>query len=304
MQLSPRRESTVDAQLIAQVIAQLARDASIELNVQDLKHLQASRAFLPPGKRIYISHLPKQSWDDTLIACREVSEAGFEPIPHVPVRLVRSEAALDRFFERAVLDGRIREALLIAGDYEEIAGPYAAVSDVLRAGIIERHGLRRVSLAGHPEGHHKVGLEAIRRAEAEKAALTAAAGLDTTFVTQFFFEAKPFIDWVAQSRVAGIRARLIAGLSGPASLATLFKFAIRCGVGPSIRALGARPSSFLKLMGDHGPEEVMRDLAHARASGESDYDGVHFFCFGGYLRTCAWVRDVAAGHSTPFVSRF
>ncbi len=289
-----RRESTPEAQLV-QSIAQLARNASIELNVQDLKHLQSSRTLLPQGKRIYISHLPKQSWDDTLMACREVSSAGFDPIPHVPVRLLSSEAVLDSFLERAVAHGRIQEVLLVAGDYTQPAGPYASVSQVLRAGSLNLQGLRRVSLAGYPEGHHKVPLEEIRRAEVEKAALATAAGLETTFVTQFFFEAKPFIDWITQSRAAGIGARLVGGLAGPASVATLFKFAMRCGVGPSVRALGARPNSLVKLIGPHGPEEVMSELVQARTRLQSDYDGVHFFCFGGYLRTCEWVQKVANG---------
>src|SRR5689334_7446614 len=90
-------------------IVQLAREASIELNVQDLKHLEASRALLPEGKRMYISHLPKQSWDATLAACRQVSKAGFDPIPHIPVRLVESEAALDRILDVAVTDAGIKE---------------------------------------------------------------------------------------------------------------------------------------------------------------------------------------------------
>ena len=74
--------------------------------------------------------------------------------------------------------------------------------------------------------------------------LAAEAGLEATFLTQFFFEAQPFLEWVAASRAAGTRARLVGGLAGPAGIATLFKFAIRCGVGPSIRALGARPVFF------------------------------------------------------------
>src|SRR6476469_8469820 len=76
------------------VVAQFAREASIELNVQDLKDLEASRSFLSPGKRMYISHLPKQRWDETLTACAKVSAAGFDPIPHIPVRLIENEAAL------------------------------------------------------------------------------------------------------------------------------------------------------------------------------------------------------------------
>ena len=274
---------------------QLVRDASIELNVQDLKHLEASRPFLLERKRIYVSHLPNQTWEETLIACREVSSAGFDPIPHVPVRLLESRTALERFVDGAVRRGRVSELLLVAGDSPQSVGPYKTVADVLSIGVLNAHGIRRVSLAGHPEGHPKVSLEEIRRAEQEKAVLAAESGLEATFLTQFFFEAQPFLEWVAASRAAGTRARLVAGLAGPAGIATLFKFALRCGVGPSIRALGARPVSFVKLIGEHGPENVMSELADARSRAAADFDGVHLFCFGGYLRTCEWLHRVANG---------
>jgi methylenetetrahydrofolate reductase (NADPH) len=183
--------------------------------------------------------------------------------------------------------------LLIAGDYPHASGPYAAVVDVLRTGKLGEHGLTRVSLAGHPEGHPKVPLTEIRRAEREKAELALALGLETTLLTQFFFEAQPFLDWAKQLRSDVPGVRLVGGLSGPASIATLFRYAVRCGVGPSIRALGARPTSLVKLIGDHGPEHVMRDLASATRPGV--FDGVHFFCFGGFLRTCDWLHRVADG---------
>lgn len=276
-------------------IVQLAGDASIELNVQDLKHLDASRAFLPHGKRIYISHLPKQTWDATLAACDAVSKAGFDPIPHIPVRLLADQSTLDRILDQAVRSAQVKEVLLIAGDYPQAAGPYATVADVLRRGSLQQHGLRRVSLAGHPEGHPKVPVDEIRRAELEKAMLADQAGLETTFVTQFFFEGQPFLDWASACRSAGVRARLVGGLSGPAGIATLFKFAMRCGVGSSIRALGARPASFVKLIGEHGPESVLRELAEFRGNDAADFDGVHLFCFGGYLRTCEWLHRVANG---------
>lgn len=281
----------------ARTVVQLARDASIEINVQDLKFLDASRALLPQGKRIYVSHLPRQRWDETVAACRQVADAGFDPIPHIPVRLVDSEATLDLIFAGAISAG-VKEVLLVAGDYAQVAGPYSAVADVLRAGVVNRHGLTRVSLAGHPEGHPRVALEAIRQAEREKASLAEQWGLEATFVTQFFFEATPFLHWAADLRASGLRRpRLIAGLAGPAGIATLLKFARRCGVGPSIRALVARPNAIAKLLGEHGPEEVISDLAIAYEKDASLFDGLHFFCFGGYLRTCEWLSKAAAGAS-------
>jgi hypothetical protein len=38
----------------------------------------------------------------------------------------------------------------------------------------------------------------------------------------------------------------------------------------------------------------MRDLAVAYQRDTSTFDGLHFFCFGGYLRTCAWLKSIAA----------
>jgi methylenetetrahydrofolate reductase (NADPH) len=286
-------ERMTASQLDPAAITQLARECSIEMNVQDVRELEASRALLPAGKKVYVSHLPKQTWRQTLDACGAVSQAGFDPIPHIPVRLLDNERVLDSFLAEAVRDAGVHEVLLIAGDYPHPNGPYASVVDVLRTGKLGEHGLSRVSLAGHPEGHPKVALTEIRRAEREKAQLALSLGLETTLLTQFFFEAHPFLDWAKElrSEVAGVR--LVGGLSGPASIATLFRYAVRCGVGPSIRALGARPTSLVKLIGEHGPEHVMRDLASARVTQPALFDGVHFFCFGGFLRTCEWLHRAA-----------
>jgi methylenetetrahydrofolate reductase (NADPH) len=275
--------------------AELLRGASIEMNVQDVRDLEASRAWLPKGQTVYVSHLPRQTWIQTATACRAIHGAGFRAVPHLPARLIDSASTLDTVLAELIGCG-VDEILLIAGDYAGVAGPYSCVADVLRTGALTRHGLRRISFAGHPEGHPRVPLEEIRRAEREKAALATAAGLQVTFLTQFFFEATPFVDWCTELRAHGVPARIIAGLSAPAPLATLFRYAVRCGVGPSIRALGARPSSMLSLAGRHTPDAVLHDLVRARAqAGGAVFDGVHWFCFGGFLRTCEWVNALANG---------
>ncbi len=290
----PSPFAATDASSIASAVAQLVRRASVELNVQDVKELPASRELLPHGTRLYVSHLPKQSWDDTVGACRAAKEAGFDPIPHIPVRLIESESHLDMLLAQ-IAQAQVAEILLISGDYPRAAGPYALVADVLRSGLLQRHGLRRVSFAGHPEGHPAVPLAEIRRAELEKAELAAQLGLEATFVTQFFFESAPFLQWASEARRRGIvSARLVAGLAGPVGLATLLKFAKRCGVGSSIRALTARAGAFTKLLGEYRPEELVGELAAAQAENPARFDGVHFFCFGGYLRTCEWLARLAA----------
>ena len=83
--------------------------------------------------------------------------------------------------------------------------------------------------------------------------------------------------------------------AGPAKLATLLRYAVRCGVGPSIKALGSRPGTFTKLLGEQGPEHLLTELAEDTIEHPLSFQGIHLFCFGGYLRTCRWLHCVATG---------
>jgi methylenetetrahydrofolate reductase (NADPH) len=276
-------------------IAQLAREASIEITLHDMVHLAESRSVLPAGKTLFVSHLPKQQWHETEAACRAVRAAGFRPVPHVPVRLLPDAPTADRVLGGFVKSAQVDEVLLISGDYPQALGPYSEVLQLMRSGVLQRHGMRRVTVAGHPEGHPWVELADIRRAELNKARLAQQAGLELTLLTQFFFAQAPFLEWVRELRAAGVQARLVAGLAGPTKLSSLIKFAMRCGAGASMRVLTARPAAFAKLLGDHGPESVLRGLAQARCEKSSDFAGVHLFCFGGFVRTCRWLQAIADG---------
>jgi len=150
-------------------------------------------------------------------------------------------------------------------------------------------------VAGHPEGHPKLTRDELRRIERDKVTLAAEQNLELTFLTQFVFDAAPFLGWARELRALGVRSRLVVGLAGPAALSTLVKYAIRCGVGPSIRALTANPTSIAKLVGDRGPEKIVRAVAAAGVAGEIETFGIHLYSFGGLARTCAWMRAVADG---------
>jgi methylenetetrahydrofolate reductase (NADPH) len=212
-------------------------------------------------------------------------------VPHIPVRAIADAPALARLLRDLAAQARVREVLLIAGDAPRAAGPYESVADALRDSAFRDSGIRRVSFAGHPEGHPRVAMETIRRAEREKAAIAEEQDLQATFVTQFVFEPEPLLAWARDMRAEGVRARLVAGLAGPAKLSALFKYALRCGVGPSIRALGTNTATVAELVGDQGPLAMMRALADRHGS----FDGMHFYGFGGFLRTCEWLAEIASG---------
>lgn len=279
----------------AVAIAALARDASVEMTWHNASDVEACRGFLRAGTRIYVSFIPGQSWRDTISACSAVRAAGLEPVPHVPAREIADAAALDDLVTQLVSRAKVRRLLIIGGDRAKPAGPFAQSLDVMRSGVLERHGIREVSVAAHPEGHPRIADAELRRAEREKVECAARAGFDLVFLTQFFFEAEPFLRWAGEIRAQGVHARIVAGLAGPARLSTLFKYAIRCGAGASIRALGTRPASFAGLVGERGPERVARAIAHANVAQEITPFGMHLYSFGGLARTCAWIDAVAHG---------
>ena len=272
--------------------------ASLELNCLEVDELGAAREYLRPGQRIFVSHLPRQSWDQSLTASARVRAAGFEPVPHVPVRLLEDARQLEDILRRASAAG-VGELLLISGDYPQARGPYGDVLSVLESGLLTRCGFTRVSFAGHPEGHPSVSDAQIRQAQIDKAGRAASLGLEVTFVSQFFFDVAPFIAWARDLREAFVDARIVAGLPGPARVGKLLKLARHCGVGPSLRALTARPASAWELLGRSPADVLLAALKGAQQQHPGLFDAIHVFSFGGFEHTARWLRDCAR-HPHPW----
>jgi methylenetetrahydrofolate reductase (NADPH) len=288
------RSARRTAERETEAIAALAQQASVEMTRHDSEHLEACRQLLAPGTSMYVSHIPGQTWRQTLQCCISVRAAGFEPVPHLPVRELADEPALEQLVADLVAQAGVQRVLLIAGDRANPVGAFSQSLDVLRCGVLARHGIRRITVAGHPEGHPRVPIAELRRVEDEKVAFAADAGVELTFLTQFFFEPSPFLDWLRQLRARGVRTRIVAGLAGPTKLRTLFRYALRCGIGPSLRALGTAPASLAGLVGERGPERLVRAIACARGEDDVEPVGIHLYSFGGLVRTCSWIDAVAS----------
>lgn len=278
-----------------EAIVRLMGNASVEMTIHDEPHLAACGTLLRGSVNVYVSYLPKQNWEQTQRTVMAVRAAGFEPIPHVPARQIEDHAQLEDLLRRFAAGVAVRRILLIAGDRRTPLGPFGSTIDVLQTGLLANHGIQGVIVAGHPEGHPSIPAQALRANERAKVEAAQRAGLDVTFLTQFCFTAAPIISWIQQLRANGIRSPVVAGLAGPARLATLVKYAAICGIGPSLRNLGARAGALSQLATERGPETIIRALARAACDGTVDLAGVHFFSFGGLTRTCTWLSGAARG---------
>ena len=127
-----------------------------------------------------------------------------------------------------------------------------------------------------------------------KLALLRQAGIEPWVVTQFVFDAEPVLRWlpVMRGREPFLPVRI--GLPGPAGVATLARYAVRCGIGRSIGALARYGTSIARLVTEAGPEHVVRQLA-AAGWRELGVTGIHLFGFGGLARTARWLRAVTDG---------
>jgi methylenetetrahydrofolate reductase (NADPH) len=109
-------------------------------------------------------------------------------------------------------------------------------------------------------------------------------------LTQFGFASEPILRWIASLRATGIACPVCVGIAGPASIATLAKFAVRCGIGASLRALARGHSAFARILVEAGPDALIDSLAESE-NPDAPIDGLHVFTFGGIRRTAEWMHD-------------
>jgi methylenetetrahydrofolate reductase (NADPH) len=206
------------------------------------------------------------------------------------VRNFGSVDALDDFLARLNGEAEVRRVLVVAGDRAD-HGPFRSAADAIDSGLFRRRGIRTLGIAGYPEGHPKIGNDALFKALAEKVAAAEATGLTVEIVTQFCFDARAILDYVARLRAFGFEQPLRIGLVGPTSLAALLRYAGRCGVRASAQALARRSGMLRQMFALTVPDDLIRALADAAPAGVR----AHFFSFGGLPATARWAQAVAGG---------
>jgi methylenetetrahydrofolate reductase (NADPH) len=273
-------------------IMALVSGGSLEMSPRERDAIPAAAEYLPSGSEVFVSAPPAVSHHDIVSAAVALRRRGFEPVPHVAARSLVGFTQLNDLLARVAGEAGVRRALVIGGDLDPPSGPFHASFDVLSLGLFEKYGFNRIGLAGYPEGHPRIAQPALDQAFDAKLALLRQAGIEAHVVSQFVFDAAPVLDWLRTLRAAEPLLTVRIGLAGPAGIATLARYAVRCGIGHSINALARHGTSIARLVTETGPESVLRQLAVS----EPNISGIHLFSFGGLPRTARWLRAVTDGH--------
>ncbi|HXO92460.1 MAG TPA: hypothetical protein VN849_16855 [Stellaceae bacterium] len=280
-------------------LTELVAACSIEISPRDDLAGGRLRELLDPGTTVFVNHPGSVTHHDIVAACARLRDAGFEPVPHIAVRRLASFTQASDFLQRAVGQAQVRAALIIGGDPDHPVGPFPDSHDFLASGLVERHGLRAVAFAGYPEGHPRIAARTLDEALRAKVALARRQGLDVSLVTQFGFDAAPILRWIEALRAQHVICPVRVGIAGPATVATLAKFAVRCGIGESLRALARGYTAFARILAEAGPDALVDALVDGE---DRDFpiDGLHVFTFGGVRRAAAWMQSTTNPSNDTF----
>ena len=133
-----------------ETISELLKYGSIEL-AKEGKVLAKVKDVLPYGTSVNTPSLPNKPLDDVIDNLRLIQGAGFNPVPHIAARRVKSKTELNEFLKIAVDECGVHRVLLIGGDLDESQGPYQDAIHILQEDVSTNSGIREVGFAGYPE---------------------------------------------------------------------------------------------------------------------------------------------------------
>jgi methylenetetrahydrofolate reductase (NADPH) len=296
--LSFVRKPAAPATPVGDGLAALLGDFSIEVMPRTAARIEDFRAILPAGTRVYVAHIDGTDFSDMLATARRLVDEGFAVMPHIAARGIADRAELEGRIA-CYADVGVHRALVIAGGITTPRGAYSEAIELLETGLFDAYGFTDLHVAGHPEGNSDIdpagGDANAMAALARKAAFRRETDARMAIATQFCFEAAPVIAWAERIRAAGIELPVHIGVAGPAKLQTMLKFAMACGVGPSLRVLQRRAMDLTKLMLPFEPTEFLAELAaHKAAHPDFAIERVHFFPLGGITATTDYTGAMTA----------
>ena len=279
-----------------ETIQSAASNWSIEVTPTGATKIESFRHCLDPGTTVNVTFLPGTDPADTIAVCERLRNDGMRPVPHLAARSLRDADQLDELLSAYTARCGVEEVLCIGGGVDSPVGGFDATMQVLQTGLIQKHGIRHIGVAGHPEGSPDISDDEIAEALDAKNALAKAEGLNLYIETQFCFEADIVLEWEKRVRAAGNALPIRIGIPGPATIKTLFRFAQISGIGPSMRFISKQAKNVAKLMTVQSPHLLLSGLAEGMAADkECLIRHFHYYPFGGFARTATYAGAIANG---------
>lgn len=302
--LNFRRKETPQAPASTPEVEAFLEDYSIEVMPRTAEKVEDFRDLLPAGTRVYIAHIEGTPIEDMVATAARLNADGYKVMPHFPARIIKDRATLANWIAMYQGEADVKQALLLAGGVTTPHGDFSDSMQLMETGLFDAAGFERLHVAGHPEGNRDIDTDGTRLRVDEalrwKNDFQTRTDAKMAIATQFAFEAQPIIEWADSLSQAGITLPIHIGIAGPAKLQTLIKFAIACGVGPSLKVLQKRAMDVTKLLLPYEPTDVVTELARHKAQNpDFNISHVHFFPLGGIKTNANWAIQNGGAAAVP-----
>jgi methylenetetrahydrofolate reductase (NADPH) len=272
---------------------------SIEVMPRTAKNIDNFRRILPKRTTVYVAHLEDTPIEEMFFTCKRLISEGMDPMPHIPARIIHNTGELEDWVKEYSSLG-VDQSLLLAGNGKTPKGELFNSIQLLESGTFEKYAFKKIQIAGHPEGNRDIdkdgSLEKTINALKAKQKFGQNTKLQIGITTQFCFDPQPVIQWLEVLESEQIDLPISLGLAGPTRLQSLIKYAIMCGVGPSISVLKKRAKDLTKLLLPFEPTEMIDALNSSKKNKLfKNVHSLHFFPLGGIEASAAFARNI----STP-----
>jgi methylenetetrahydrofolate reductase (NADPH) len=194
-----------------------------------------------------------------------------------------------------VVQAQVNRCFIVAGDPPVALGPYSDTLSLIQTGAFENAGIKAIGIGGHPEGHPMMSTEECWTVLTSKVQEIEGRGMSALIVTQFGFDSDRVLSWLQELRFRGLETPVRIGIPGPTNIRTLLRFAARCGVGASATVMKKYGVSITNLLGSAGPDKLVDSFVGGLNPEHGDVR-LHFYPFGGLVKTVEWINNYRAHH--------
>ncbi len=238
---------------------------------------------MPAGATVTVTCSPSKGIDAMLEATAQISELGFDAVPHLAARQSSDKQHLKRILDD-LSEWGVNSIFVPGGDVSSPVGDFDSALQLLQALSEFDHGISKIGIAAYPEGHPLFDDDAlvyVLRAKQEFA---------THCVTQMCFDGNTITNWIEDIRQQDISLPVRVGLPGAVERKKLFAYSLRIGVGDSARFSLKQPKTLLKLMAakTYQPDELVLLLASYLDNARANIAGLHLYTFNQVEATNVW----------------
>lgn len=263
--------------------------ASTEMSPKQVVEKSELLAHIPAGTQVYVTDLGNAPEDIIIAAARKLTESNLIPVAHMAARRYPSFEAFERRIKRLTQEAGVTEVLAIAGEADK-SGPLTSSVKLLESGLFDQMGIRKIAVAGHPEGAPDIKPDVIKAFLMRKHELAEQSDAEFRIVTQFGFDPHRVSLWLDELRGWGNKFPVHVGVAGPAKMTTLLKFAAFAGVENSLNFLKKRGGAVVSMLAGYDPETMVEPLeSRVVSQPDSQLAQIHVYPFGGIEKSANWM---------------